>query len=81
MKPEEWRAYVRKLARELCVRKHQDRYGSLICAGPSRSGSGPPCDECVAVVEHDLEEKRRKSDEVQLSLQEVTRLKERRGRS
>jgi hypothetical protein len=39
---------VRRLADEICIKKHRDYHDSLICVGPgSGRGFSPPCDECI----------------------------------
>jgi hypothetical protein len=76
MKSEELRLHIRRLADSRCKAKHPDYYDSLICVGPgSTHGLGPPCDGCVAEVEHELEAKRAKAHGRELSPEEAAKMR------
>ncbi len=80
MTPEELRDHTRELAKSRCKAKHRDYYDSLICVGPgSTRGFGPPCSECLAETESELEMKRAKAHGRKLSSEEATELRKRLG--
>lgn len=74
------RDQIRRLARSRCKVEHPDFHDSLICVGPgSGKGFGPPCDECLFAAELAYKVKEAKEMGVELSKEEIRRLKSKIG--